>query len=243
LPTAYTMQQNKITILSTRPLNELLINEAKEQGIYIEVVPFIETEPILSVEVQQEVELALLESASIVFTSMNAVEAVAAYMIDEQPDWAIYCMGNTTKDLVKKYFGANTIAGTAGNAADLASLIVEEANTGAVIFFCGDQRRNELPDILKANDIEVNEIEVYHTIPTARKVDKRYNGVLFFSPVAVESFFSKNKADTQTILFAIGNTTATTIKKYAGNPVIISDEPGKGNLVEKAINYFVNNER
>ena len=97
MQTAFAMEQNKITILSTRPLNKSLIKEAKEQGIYIEVVPFIETEAIQSVEVQQEIELALLESATIVFTSMNAVEAVADYVIDEQPDWEIYCMGNTTQ--------------------------------------------------------------------------------------------------------------------------------------------------
>jgi uroporphyrinogen-III synthase len=237
------MQQNKINILSTRPLNETLINEAKEQGVYIEVLSFIATEAIQSVEVQQEIELALLESATIVFTSMNAVEAVADYIIDEQPDWAIYCMGNTTQELVKKYFGDDTIAGTAGNAEALANLIVDEANTKDVIFFCGDQRRDELPDILQANDIEVNEIEVYHTISIVHKVNKRYNGILFFSPSAVESFFSKNKTDLQTILFAIGNTTAAAIKKHTANPIIISDEPGKENLVEKALNYFVHNER
>jgi uroporphyrinogen-III synthase len=237
------MEQNKITILSTRPLTESLIDEAKEQAVYIEVLPFIETEAIKSVEVQQEIELVLLESATIVFTSMNAVEAVADYMIDEQPDWAIYCMGNTTQELVKKYFGEHSIAGTAGSAAELADVIVEDAQTEEIIFFCGDQRRDELPDILQAHNIEVNEIEVYHTIPVSHKIDKFYNGILFFSPSAVESFFKKNKAGGQTILFAIGKTTAASIKKHTSNPVIISDEPGKENLVEKAINYFVYNER
>ncbi len=237
------MQQNKITILSTRPLHEMLVDEAKEQSVYIDTISFIETEPIQNIEVQQEIELALLESATVVFTSMNAVEAVAAYMIDEQPDWAIYCMGNTTKELVKKYFGDNAIAGTASDANELADTIIEDGNTNQVIFFCGNQRRNELPDRLQANDIEVNEIEVYHTIPVAHKINKPYNGILFFSPSAVESFFSKNKVNEQTIFFAIGNTTAAAIKKHSTNPVIISDEPGKENLVEKAINYFVNNER
>lgn len=237
------MEQNKITILSTRPLTESLIDEAKEQAVYIEVLPFIETESIKSVEVQQEIELVLLESATVVFTSMNAVEAVADYMIDEQPDWAIYCMGNTTQELVKKYFGEHSIAGTAGSAAELADVIVEDAQTEEVVFFCGDQRRDELPDILQVHNIEVNEIQVYHTIPVSHKIDKFYNGILFFSPSAVESFFKKNKAGGQTILFAIGKTTAASIKKHTSNTVIISDEPGKENLVGKAINYFVYNER
>ncbi len=237
------MKQNKITILSTRPLNESLIEEAGEEGVHIEVLPFIETEAIKSVELQQEIELALQETTTVVFTSMNAVEAVADFIIDEQPDWVVYCMGNTTQLLVKKYFGEHSIAGTASNAAALADLIVEEAQTDTVTFFCGDQRRDELPDILQANDIEVNEIQVYHTIPVSHKIDKLYNGILFFSPSAVESFFMKNRLTDHTILFAIGNTTANNIRKHTANPVIISDEPGKESMVEKAINYFVHNER
>ncbi len=237
------MQQNKITILSTRPLNEATIEAAAEEGVYIETQSFIETEAIQSVEVQQEIEQALLQSASIVFTSMNAVEAVAEYMNDEMPDWSIYCIGETTLQLVKKYFGEKSIAGTAGNATELAELIAEDGYADEVIFFCGDKRRDELPDILNSNDIEVNEIMVYHTIFTPRMINKKYNGILFFSPSAAESFFSKNKVEKQTMLFAIGSTTAAAIKKYTTASIIISDRPGKENLVEKAINYFVNSER
>ncbi|MEP6746427.1 MAG: hypothetical protein ABJB86_01805, partial [Bacteroidota bacterium] len=87
------MPQNKITILSTRPLDETLIEEAAEQGIEINVSSFIKTEAIQSIEVQQEIEQVLLRSATIVFTSMSAVEAVAEYMTEEIPDWLIYCIG------------------------------------------------------------------------------------------------------------------------------------------------------
>jgi uroporphyrinogen-III synthase len=240
---AFTMQQNKITILSTRPLQAALIDEAAAQGIEINVQSFIETEAIQSVEVQQEIEQALLQSASVVFTSMSAVEAVAEYMNEEMPDWVIYCMGQTTQELVKKYFGENSIGGTADNAATLAELVVEESDIDEVIFFCGDQRRDELPDILRSNDIEVTEIIVYHTIATPHTVTKQYNGILFFSPSAVDSFFMKNKPGKQTMLFAIGNTTAVAVKKHSLNSIIISEKPGKENLVEKAINYFVNSER
>ena len=237
------MQQNKITILSTRPLPASIVDEAATQGIEINVQSFIETEAIQSIEVQQEIEQALIQSAVVVFTSMNAVEAVAEYMSDEMPDWMIYCMGQTTQELVKKYFGEASIAGTADNAADLAELVAEEDYIDEVIFFCGDQRRDELPGILRSNDIEINEIMVYHTIATPRIVNRKYNGILFYSPSAVNSFFSANKPGTETTFFAIGNTTAGAIKKYGINNIITSDKPGKENLVEKAINYFVNSER
>ena len=243
MPTTYKMLQNKITILSTRPLAAAIIEDAAMQGVVIDVQSFIETEAIQSVEVQQEIEQALLQSAAVVFTSMNAVEAVAAYADEEKPDWTIYCMGQTTQQLVKKYFGEESIAGTGDNATDLAELVAEEVYTNEVIFFCGDQRRDELPQILRSNDLEVTEIVVYHTIATPHTINRQYNGILFFSPSAVDSFFSVNKATKPTMLFAIGSTTATAIKKHTDAGIITADKPGKDSLVDKAINYFVNNER
>lgn len=232
------MQQTNINILSTRPLDKALVADAKNNGIIIDEVSFIETKPVQSVELQQEIEQTLLQLATVVFTSMNAVDAVVTIKDEQQPNWKIYCIGNTTRQLVKNYFGEESIAGTANSAAELAERIVEEANTVKLIFFCGDQRRAELPDILRQNQIEVTEIIVYQTIPLPQKIKKEYNGILFFSPSAVESFFSSNKIDNQTILFAIGDTTASEIKKHTKNQILISDEPGKEKLVLKMIEYF-----
>jgi uroporphyrinogen-III synthase len=229
------MPKNEISILSTRPLAPSLIEEAEATCISIDVISFIETVPIQSVEVQQEIENAYMQSATVVFTSMNAVEAVAAGQEGQQPDWKIYCIGHATKQLVKKYFGEESIAGTADNAAELAELIAEENESEEIIFFCGDRRRDELPGILRNHDIEVNEIVVYETIGVPHKIKKEYYGILFFSPSAVESFFKHNKVNKRTILFAIGNSTANEIKKYSNNKIIISDAPGKESLVRKMI--------
>jgi uroporphyrinogen-III synthase len=48
---------------------------------------------------------------------------------------------------------------------------------------------SELPKLLKQQDVEVNEIVVYHTIPIPHKLSKITAAVLFFSPSAVESLF------------------------------------------------------
>ncbi|MES1223555.1 MAG: uroporphyrinogen-III synthase [Bacteroidota bacterium] len=232
------MQENKVQVLSTRPVDESLLWDALQKEIAIEAVSFIETEPIQSVQVQQEIELAFIQSTTVVFTSMNAVEAVAAEADGQDPDWNIYCIGNTTRQLIIEYFGEEKIQGTANSAAELAELIVEEENTDEVIFFCGDQRRDELPDILRSNNIDVTEIVVYHTISVPKKINKNYNGILFFSPSAVDSFFKLNKPGKQTILFAIGNTTANAIKKYADNKIIISKTPDKEHMIKEVVNYF-----
>lgn len=232
------MQQSNVSILCTRPLTVALIEEAAEAGIVIDEIPFIETESILSVEVQQEIELVSTEVATVVFTSMNAVDAVTTFLDGHQPEWMIYSIGTATARLIKEYFGEERIAGTANDATALAELIAEDRFTDDVVFFCGDQRRDELPGILKQHDIEVNEIVVYQTIEVPHKIDTFYHGILFFSPSAVRSFFKLNKLEEKTIAFAIGNTTANEIKKFSSNKIIVSDEPGKENLVQKMIEYF-----
>ena len=232
------MQDNFIHILCTRPLPETLVETAAQAGIKIDISPFIETESILTEQVQQEIEQVSLQSVPVVFTSMNAVDAIAVFLDGRQPDWEIYSIGTATGRLVKEYFGEARMAGTANDAASLAGVIAKAANIDEVVFFCGDQRREELPGILKEHEIAVNEIVVYQTVALPHKIEKHYHGILFFSPSAVQSFFQKNKSLPDSILFAIGNTTATEIKKFASNKVITSDEPGKENLVYKMIEYF-----
>ena len=229
---------NSIQVLCTRPIADELVAEAAAKGVQVDVLSFIDTEPIESVEVQQEIENALILSATVVFTSMNAVEAVAEYLFDEQPAWRIFCMGNTTRQLVKKYFGEKSIVSTADNAADLADEIIQNEAPEEIIFFCGDQRRDELPALLKENGVEVNEVIVYQTLPIHHKLSKSYTAILFFSPSAVESFFVANKAAEKTIFFAIGNTTAAAIKKHTANRVLVADAPGKEALVKDMLSFF-----
>lgn len=229
---------NSVSILSTRPISEKQVEEARSKNVTIDVLSFIETEPIENIEVQQEIESALLRPAAVVFTSMNAVDAVSQFITDEQPPWKIYCIGNTTKQLIINYFGAESIAGFASDASELAELIIAEGEDDLVTFFCGDQRRDELPQLLTSNNIEVEEIVVYETLLVPHKVTRQYNGILFFSPSAVESFFSVNKVPLETKMFAIGKTTSEAIAARCKNKIILPDESTKYSLVVKMIEYF-----
>ena len=230
--------QNKIQILCTRPVDESTVELCVKNNIALDVFSFIATEPIETVEVQQEIENALILSTAVIFTSMNAVEAVAEFLFDEQPAWSIFCIGNNTRQLVQKYFGEEYIAGFAQDASALAELIIAGGDVETAVFFCGDKRRDELPEKLRENNIELNEIVVYETNAIHQKMSKEYHGILFFSPSAVDSFFAANKVNSGTVLFAIGNTTASAIKKFTGNKIIIAEEAGKQNLVEKMVEYF-----
>lgn len=111
---------SSIEILSTRPFSAELIEGAASQGINIHELSFIVTEPVDDLNIQQEIQTALTLQATVVFTSMNAVEAVADQLMGFRPEWNIYCIGNTTRKLVEKYFGTEAISGTAASAAELA---------------------------------------------------------------------------------------------------------------------------
>jgi len=231
------MANSKTFILSTRPVGEAALSKALKYGMVIEEISFIETEEDIDDSKTKKIKELSGRKNSVVFTSMNAVEAVGK-IASEIHNWKIYCIGNTTKKLVEKYFGKKNIAGTADNASQLVDTIVSDSSIKKIVFFCGDKRRDELPEKLRENKIEVEDIEVYKTIETPQQLSKEYDGVLFFSPSAVKSFFSKNKIGSVTKLFAIGNSTAKEINNFTNQSIIIADKPGKENLVDLAIKHF-----
>jgi uroporphyrinogen-III synthase len=228
------MQKNRLNILSTRPLNKEIIDEAAQQNIFIDCVSFIETQPIQNSGLKEKIQKLSAKKITVVFTSMNAVEAVKNYL-SKKPEWDIFSLGQTTKKLIADFFDEENIIATANDASALADTIIDK-KIKEVVFFCGDQRRDELPVKLKAKNINVEEVIVYST--TVEKVSKRYDVILFFSPSGVESFFSANEVDSNTILFAIGNTTAETINQKVHNKIIIAERPGKEALVKKMLDYF-----
>jgi len=235
------MPGSKIRILSTRPLEAALLEQAAGKGIRIDTLSFIATDPIGDEALIQHIETLISRPLTAVFTSMNAVEAVAIHLNPPQPEnWKIFCIGATTRQLVHEHFGEASIAGTAPAAAALTDVILRQAPS-EVFFFCGDQRRDELPDRLTQAGVRVNEVVVYRTTQTPHMVETAYDGIAFFSPSAVHSFFAMNTVPAPTRLFAIGETTANTIRGYTDNPVVSSKWPEKETLVQQMIDYFQTN--
>jgi uroporphyrinogen-III synthase len=232
------MRLNNQHILITADVDELLLQELRENGFVADVIPFIQTEIIKTKNLQQQIEHIAKLNAYVVFTSKNAVTAVSEYLSNKKQNWKIYCIGNTTKALVEKSFSESFIAGVGNNATEIAEKIIADNNINELYFFCGDKRRNELSELLKEKSIVVTEVEVYTTTILRNKVDKNYAVILFFSPSAVEGFFSSNILSDETILFAIGQTTTDEIKKYSTNKTVISNNPGKKDLIEKVMAFF-----
>jgi uroporphyrinogen-III synthase len=254
------MTTQSIHILSTRLLPAGLIAHAAARGVGLDTISFISTAPVVDEDLLTEIRELALRPLAAVFTSMNAVEAVRGWLMTPSamtpPGWKVFCIGSATRRLVADFFGEAAIAGTAGSAGMLAETVkgwegFGDGGTGGaglgqvvggaareVYFFCGDRRREELPFLLRREGFTVNERVVYRTMLTPRKVERAYDGIAFFSPSAVESYFSVNTVAEATRLFAIGETTAASIGAHCTNPVVISDSPEQEVLVRRMIEYF-----
>ncbi len=230
------MESDKKYLLSTRPLSKAIIDVAASKNIIIEELSFIETHPIKNEVVAQRIKQLATQICTVVFTSMNAVVAVAA-QVDDVTGWKVYCLGNTTKKLIREKLSSAVIVATAENAQRLAEQIVDDEIKKAV-FFCGNIRRDELPNKIRSEGGEVEEIIVYETVEKPAALTKEYDGILFFSPSAVRSFFKANKAPQQTQLFAIGKTTAETLRQFANRKIIVANASDKNELAKHAINYL-----
>ncbi len=240
-----------IYLLSTAALPQELVEEAAQKGIVLETGAFIRTEPVADEALGTRIRELGRQPLVAVFTSTNALEAIGdggavaeGFGARGGRDWRIFCTSGATRQLVAERFGADAIAGTAESAAGLAAQIIRVVSgDAAVYFFCGDQRRDELPDLLKEAGLTVHEVMVYRTLLTPQKIDRDHAGIAFFSPSAVESYFSLNTAAEGVVLYAIGRTTAAAIQARSSRSVIISDRPGKDALIRIMIDHFQTNNK
>lgn len=228
-------------VLSTKKLSPSLIEQARQYGLDIIEQEFIAIKPIWSEEKFNEIYKLFIKPYAI-FTSANAVEIVDKYLHPHDTyyvvDWKIFCISGRTKEaVINASMLEKNIMATADYGKDLAQKIVEQG-IKEVVFFCGNKRRDELPTILKQHHITVHEVVIYETVEVPSILTNDIDAVLFFSPSAVNSFFSVNQLEKKTVCFAIGTTTADSIAGYTDNKVIISEAPSQEKMLQSVQLYF-----
>ncbi|MEX0845441.1 MAG: uroporphyrinogen-III synthase, partial [Balneolaceae bacterium] len=77
-----------------------------------------------------------------------------------------------------------------------------------VVHFCGNLKAADLGKLL-GDSVNLTSVEVYHTKLTGHKMDdlKDFDGIVFMSPSAVESFSQQNSVSENMQVFCIGPTT------------------------------------
>lgn len=220
----------QINILSTK---KLLPNQKQylfDANIHLIEEDFIETNI-------KNFELSKVND-NLIFTSQNAVQSVLQHpKCNELKSKNVFSVGMKTKDLLTEN-GFNVIAYT-GYAADLAEIISLIYGKESYTFFSGNLRRDVLPNTLKENGITFNEIEVYETNITSKKIKEKLDGILFFSLSAVESYFKLNVIKEE-MCFCIGETTAEALESKKVKNIIIADKPTVENVIDEVIEHYKN---
>ncbi|RYD55508.1 MAG: uroporphyrinogen-III synthase [Sphingobacteriales bacterium] len=228
------MPETSIHILSTKQLPQTHIDYAANEGIGISCKNFIRIEPVHAEALRKSLR-STEQIKTIIFTSEQAVKIVAEY-IHASPDWNIYCIAGATLQAVRLLMPNANVAGTTDTGRELAELVVKDQVKEA-LFFCSNIRLNTIPDYLNRHNTNIKEVVVYNTIPNPHQVNEEYDGIMFFSPSGVESFFSVNKLTDGVPFFAIGHTTANALSSYP-NPTIISERPEPSILIETIVNHY-----
>ena len=177
-------------------------------------------------------------NTNLIFSSQNAVLSLM-----EQNGWealktkSVFCVGIKTKDLLEANgFKVDVYMDYASELAEIITLIY---NKESYTFLSGNLRKETLPQALKNEGITFNEIEVYQTKLAPFKISdqEKFDGILFFSPSAVESYLTNNKIKNE-ICFCVGNTTAKTLELNKVKNIVIAETPTIEEVIEEVIEYY-----
>ena len=225
----------RVHIVSTKVLNEELVRFLEPAGITITNLDFV----IKTITVPKHIDSALIDQ-TIVLTSKTAVEAwmkIAEHLAVEIKKYKVYCLAAGTQTLCVHY--GLTIAGVANEASSLADLIMKDKSISSLTFICGNLRRGELPNKLNRSRIKVREIEAYQTQSSSIKIEKSFDGVIFFSPSAIDSFLLLNPIHSA-IAFCIGQTTANHARQAGYQHIYVAETHSPESLVKTVANYYKN---
>ena len=172
---------------------------------------------------------------NLIFSSQNAVESILNNnKLELLRSKKCFCVGQKTKTNLE--LNGFKVIESADYASELASTICNQYNEESFVFFNGNLRREILPDSLTLANVRFEEIEVYETMLTPHIINSKPDGILFFSPSAVESYVQANIITDETC-FCIGKTTAEPIEKITTN-CITANQPSIENVIIQCIKYY-----
>jgi uroporphyrinogen-III synthase len=219
--------ENQIRLLSTRKLSE------NQKQLMLSASFAIQEEDFINV-VNRGFEIETVNDF-LIFTSQNAVESVLENeKIPEIKTRKCFCVGEKTKVMLEQN-GFEVIV-SSDYASELASIICNQYFKYSFTFFCGNLRRDILPDSLRLAEVVFEEVEVYETVLTPNMAAENLNGILFFSPSGVQSFLKINVLQDE-ICFCIGGTTAKALRGVS-KKVVIANQPTIESTIIKSIEFF-----
>ena len=210
-------------ILVTKNLTLAQQKQLSDSGVGVKMYNAISIKP-LPFESSNFVDSAIVTSqntALILFNSKITIKQV-------------FCVGSKTEKILVEN-GYHVVKKTE-NGKELANYIAKNYKTTSFVFFCGKKRRDEIPKTLSESAINFKEISLYNTELNIQKFNQNFDGILFFSPSAIQSYIAQNSL-TKTIAFCIGNTTANEARKHTSN-VVVAPKATVESTIATLISFF-----
>lgn len=208
------------TVLSTKKLSESQRNLLLQAGIGL-----VEYDAIAIEAIDFEVDDTIKNT---IITSQNSVKSLVDKKVQIEN---CFCVGKKTKAMLEANGYQVKLMTDYGK--ELAEIIVIDFADLEFTFFCGNLRRDEIPNLLQKNNVSFSEVEVYKTALKPKKFERTFDGVLFFSPSAVESFTKENRLE-NTTAFCVGKTTAAEAEKYT-DKIDIATKPKIENVIVQVV--------
>ncbi len=219
---------NTINILSTKKLLP------KQKQLLLDANISVLEENFIAIK-NSNFELSNVND-NLIFTSQNAVESVLDNpKCSELGGKPVFCVGMKTKEFLEE--NGSEVAVYTDYGSDLAEIISLIYSNESFTFFSGNLRKDVLPKTLKENQITFNEIEVYETTITSHKIKSKLDGILFFSPSAVQSYLKMNTIKNE-VCFCIGETTAEALENRKIKKIVIAEFPSIENVITEVIAYY-----
>lgn len=150
----------------------------------------------------------------------------------------VFVVGEKTAKKLKE-LGQN-VAKTFNYGSELVDFLNFSYKNEQFHFFCGTSRRDEIPEGLKNTKNELFEIKTYKTELKPVKIDRKYDGIMFFSPSGVMSFTTLNTIGDSTAI-CIGHTTASEAKKHTQN-IYIANSTTVESVIAKTVKILHSND-
>ena len=178
-----------------------------------------------------------IANENLIFTSQNAVKiAFSNSKIKHLLEGKKYfCVGEKTKCILEE--NGQKVTKKAQNSAELAHFLEKNYKNEAFSFLCGKRRRSEIESFFYTNNSNSEVVEIYDTLLTPKTFNSKFDGILFFSPSAVLSFFQTNLWSPKAHGFCIGKTTASALENYTKN-FSIAKEPNEMEVFLSIYNYY-----
>src|SRR6185369_8057830 len=106
-------------------------------------------------------------------------------------------------------------------------------NLKSVLYFCGEDHRQELEDGLKNSSTKISKVFTHQSQMTFPVVKNNFDVIFVFSPRSAESLLKNNAFNNQTIFACIGPTTASYVSSRGISNAFISSYPESRILLEE----------